>query len=463
MNYWNVVDDNELARIHEATMKVLAEEGVAILWPEAVEIFRRHGAKVDGKKVYIPSGLVEESLAAAPASFTLSARNPAQDLTIGLGQAPLYAPTVGVVFVLEPDYRRRPATVADQENFLRFSQLSDVCALSCGGLVYPQELQGRSGLLTQMYNALVLSDKPVLGLSQDGEIARRSLAMAALARGDSSGLYTLAIINSFSPLAWDEKMLQALVAYAEKGQPIVVTCCSLMGLSSPLGIGETVVCNNAELLAGITLAQLVNPGTPVVYGNTSTAVEMRQMNCTLGAPEYALISALSGQLARYYCLPYRSGGGLSDAKAVDAQAGVESALNLKQARDAGVNLMFHALGAMDSFLSISYEKWLLDEETIGRIDRLYNGAPPLQEDLLASIGQVGAMGNYLDHETTFANYNSLLYTPPLANRDNYEVWRAKGETFLAHTSQKVSERLAAYEQPYLEKSVAKQLRSFLTD
>ena len=134
------------------------------------------------------------------------------------------------------------------------------------------------------------------------------------------------------------------------------------------------------------------------------AVEMRQMNCTLGAPEYALISALSGQLARYYCLPYRSGGGLSDAKAVDAQAGVESALNLKQARDAGVNLMFHALGAMDSFLSISYEKWLLDEETIGRIDRLYNGAPPLQEDLLASIGPVS-----YTHLAPHCCHNSCAY------------------------------------------------------
>ena len=110
MNYWNVVDDNELARIHEATMKVLAEEGVAILWPEAVEIFRRHGAKVDGKKVYIPSGLVEEFLAAAPASFTLSARNPAQDLTIGLGQAPLYAPTA-VSYTHLDVYKRQPKIV----------------------------------------------------------------------------------------------------------------------------------------------------------------------------------------------------------------------------------------------------------------------------------------------------------------------------------------------------------------
>ena len=462
MNRRTSVSQNEIERIHAATLDVLAEQGIAVFCPEARDIFKKHGASIDDKIVRIPSSMVEKALKTVPPKFTLKARNQENTITIGMDQKIQYAPTVGVLFVIDSMGRRRPARPDDHENLIKLSQLSSLCALSCAGLIYPQEFQGPEGLMTQMYHALTLSDKPILGLSQDGEIAKRSIEMAALATGTDTGCYIMAIINSLSPLAWDEKMLRSLITYAQKGQPIVVTCCSMLGLSSPMGIAETVVCNNAEILAGVVLSQLVNAGTPVVYGNTSTSVDMRNMSCTLGSPEYAQISALSGQMASYYNMPFRSGGSLTDAKAVDAQAGVESALSLQAAEENGVHLMFHALGAMDSFLSVSYEKWLLDEETICRLERLNTPIAPLREDIAEIIGGIGSMGNYLYHETTAANFHDLLYVPPLSSRDHYDVWRQKQITLPQQAEKLIKSRLERYEKPYMEAGVKKALKKYVS-
>lgn len=148
------------------------------------------------------------------------------------------------------------------------------------------------------------------------------------------------------------------IAYAANNQPLVLACCSMAGFTSPTTLSATVIQNNAEILAGIVLSQLVRPGAPVVYGNTSTITDMSSMNLCIGAPEYQLISTAASQLEKYYKIPYRSGGGLTDAKDPDIQAGIEATTNLLLSIANGVNFILHAVGIMESFMSVSYEKWI---------------------------------------------------------------------------------------------------------
>lgn len=448
-------------KLHDMTLILMEKTGLRILNEAAREIFRHHGATIDGDLVRIPPFLVEESLAVAPSSFTLRARNCRYDRVIGINRPPVYASTVGSVFVIDSDQGRRLSTAKDHETLMKLSHTSPVAGLSCAPAVFPKEFKGIDGILHQMYNAITYSDKPLLGQAQDKVAAERAIAMASLAMDGSNEPFVMGICNSLSPLAWDEKMLDAIMVYAKAGQPLVLTCCSMMGLTSPMGILDTVLVNNAEILTGITLAEMVNPGTPVVYGNTSSAVDMRTMGLVLGTPEYSQISAGGAKLAAYYGLPYRSGGGLTDAKSVDPQAASESALNLSFSRSAGVNLMFHALGSLDSFLSVSYEKWLLDEETIVRQEDLYTPLPALNEECLSIVEEVGPMGNFLEHPSTFNRYRETLFLPILANRENYDAWKTRSEDFVATAQKKLKERLEAYEQPYLDGSVEKQLKAFL--
>ena len=450
-------NETDIENLHDQTLALLARTGVRLCHQEARDLFQKAGAKIDGETVKIPPILVEQALTSVAPAFSLRARNEENSIVVGEGR-PVFGPTVGVVFVSDPKQGRRHSTAKDHEDLLKLSQTSPYCALACAGLIYPDAYRGKEGLIQQMKNALLLSDKPVLALTQDQEIAEITLAMAALSMGDE-GCYAMGICNTLSPLAWDEKMLGALMAFARAGQPVVAACCSILGLTSPIGIAETVVVNNAEVLAGVILTQLVREGTPVVYGNTSAAVDMRTMAIALGAPEYAQIEAIGRALARRYGLPYRSGGGLTDAKVVDAQAGVESALNLAVAVANHNDLIFHALGSMESFLSVSYEKWLLDEETLGRLVHM-TASPAPAADTPALAAEVGIMGSYLTHPTTFAQYKAVLHTPPLANRDNYESWAAKDTSLLREASRLIASRINAYEQPPTDKKIAAKLNRF---
>ena len=132
---------------------------------------------------------------------------------------------------------------------------------------------------------------------------------------------------------------------------------------------------NAELLAGIALTQLISPGTPVIYGSTSTNIDMRSGALAIGSPEFSQLIAAHAQLARYYGLPSRGGGALTDASYPDAQAGFESMLSLLTAINSGVDLVLHAAGILSSYLAFSYEKFVLDDEMCGMVRRFTGGSP----------------------------------------------------------------------------------------
>jgi len=187
------------------------------------------------------------------------------------------------------------------------------------------------------------------------------------------------------------------------------------------------------------------------------------MNLCIGAPEYALLSTACAQLARFYGIPYRSGGGLTDAKEVDAQAGIEATSNLLFSLANNVDFVLHALGIMESFLSISYEKWIMDEEICGRFFHMFRGIGDLPEGAVQLLSEVGSTGHYLDQPDTLNNFRKVFYRPPISDRANWDSWVRKGKTYpqIAHEIWKT--RVQDFIPPQLPPRVERELKVYLEE
>ncbi|NPV28650.1 MAG: trimethylamine--corrinoid methyltransferase [Firmicutes bacterium] len=456
-----VFTDKQIEELHSKTLDLLETMGVTFHHRESRELLARHGAEVDGSVVKIPARLVEEALSLAPSEFTLIARNRDRSVRIGNGSL-VFVPTGGEVYVHDIKNGRRPGTLQDLINFIKLEQSSEHIEISDASIVDPADLRGDAKVCISMLECIRNSDKPLEGMSDGRRQSEICLEMARIATEPADGeFFIIAIVNSFSPMGWDNSMLEAIHTYAGAGQPVVVTACSMAGLTSPASLAGTLVQNNAEILAGIVLAELIKPGTPVVYGNTSSIADMKTTILCTGAPENALILTAACQLARYYKLPFRGGGGLTDAKVVDVQAGIEATTNLLFTFANKVDYVLHGLGMVDSFLTVSYEKWIVDDEICGRIKRLLRGIESLTDDDIQSIRETGFAGNFLEHPSTITRFRTEFYTPVVSDRTNWSTWSASGKSVLDSAHETWKKRLAEFVAPDLPKAIEKSLLAYI--
>jgi trimethylamine--corrinoid protein Co-methyltransferase len=270
---------------------------------------------------------------------------------------------------------------------------------------------------------------------------------------------TVSLCNSLSPLQFSEEMASSLVELVRGGQAVCVAALIMTGSSGPVTIPGVLALQNAEILAGITLAQLVRPGAPVIYGSTSSAMDMKSGSLSIGAPELSMFTSFTAQVARHYHLPCRSGGGLCDALVTDAQAGAESALALFNAINSGVNFVLHSAGILGGYISASFEKFILDEEVGAMVTRMVRPVEFNDETIdLAGIQKVGPGGHYLTQPKTFKLCRKEIYQTGLMNRQNVEAWQAGGARDLEKVaSAKVQERLESFVAPDLSASLKKDL------
>ena len=454
---FKALTEKQIVQIHEQTILLLSKKGVAMTDISAREVFLRNGATVKGEHVLIPEKLIGQALQDAPSSFTVRARNRDRDVLIGHGLKAVHSTAAGVPFILDSSGERRNATFEDFKDMLKLTQTSPVVQVGCCGALYPDHFRKQQALCLQMYYTLLMTDKPVVGLSEDEHISGMSIDMIERTLGTNDETVSIAICNSLSPMKWDKKMLDSIRVYAERGQAINISCCSMAGATSPIYLAGCVLEANAEILAGITYAQLIRPGTPVIYGTTSSVIDMSNLSLVLGTPEYSLISSACAQMAAHYRLPYRSGGGLTDAKDVDAQAGMESVMNHRMSADIGINFILQSVGVLESFMTVSFEKWILDEETLLRLRFLDRGIEEFQEDLWSVIADGAESGGFLMAESTVAQMKSELYWPMVTDRRGYDAYGKGGKSFKDLLTEKVKSRLESYREPVIEPEARERL------
>jgi trimethylamine--corrinoid protein Co-methyltransferase len=272
-----------------------------------------------------------------------------------------------------------------------------------------------------------------------------------------------ASINPLSPLAYDTIPTETIMTYARHGQPVTVLCCALAGISAPMSLMGTAVMQNAEILSGLVLTQLVNPGVPFIYAPASSVPNMQTGQYVTGSPESNVINMANIQLARQmYHLPTRTMAGLTDAKTIDAQAGFETMQNLFQCMMGGTSIINECLGVMDSIMTNSYEKFILDEEMIARILRFMEGMTgPNQDTSVDVIKEVGPRGSFLSHMSTMKICRNA-WRPTVSSWDNFDRWQGNGsEDVTMAAAEKYKKILASAPQSTLDAQAEKELAAFV--
>jgi len=466
--YTEVLSEEGLEIIENNAETVLEEIGIEFRDdPEALELWKRAGADVQGERVRIPRGLARNLIASAPSEFTQHARNPNRSVQIG-GRNTVFAPVYGPPFVHDLDQGRRYGTIEDFENFVKLAYMAPAIHHSGGTVTEPVDLPVNKRHLDMVYSHIKYSDKPFMGSVTHPERAADTVRMAEIVFGAdfvANNAVTLSLINANSPMTFDDTMLGALKTYARAGQACIITPFLIGGAMSPASVAGTLAQALAEGMAGIAFSQLVRPGAPVVFGLFASSMSMQSGAPAFGTPEPTLTLLGAAQLIRRLGVPFRSGGSLCASKLPDAQAAYESAHSLWPAVMGGVNFMLHGAGWLEGGLSSSYEKFIMDADQLGMMEIVAKGVD-LSENgqAMDALREVGPGGHFLGCAHTQANFETAFYRSNVANYESFEQWESEGSLDAAKRANKIwKNQLASYQAPYLDPAIEEELDAFLAE
>lgn len=451
--------------IHHASMRLLQDPGILIIdYPPARETFKANGAKVEGELVRIDEDTLMHFVRQAPPTFTQLARNPANNLPFG-GRNIIFAPVYGPPFVGDLDRGRRQATIEDFRNFAKLTYLTPHLHHNGGTLVEPNDIDVKERHLDMLLAHITLSDKAFMGSVTHADNARDTVAMSKILFGEGTiqqNPATISLINASSPLRYDDRMFGALEVYARANQAILVTPFIIAGAMSPSTMAATLAQQNAEALFGICYAQMLNPGTPCMYGSFLANIDMRTGAPCFGTPEDALALYAGAQMARHYHLPFRSGGNFTASRIPDAQAGYESAGTMWPTVQAGVNFVLHAAGWLEGGLIAGYEKFVIDLEMCGMMARFVNGISLTDEDFAwDAYAEVGPGQHFLGAQHTMRHYETAFYQHTVFSMDNYEKWEEEGSFDTYRRANALWKRmLREYQAPLLDEAIVEELHAF---
>jgi trimethylamine--corrinoid protein Co-methyltransferase len=409
---------------------------------------------------------VMEQVARAPSTFRLRARNPERSLTVGDGTR-VWMNVGGPPFVSDLDEGRRSGSLDTHDRFIRLTQAADVLNCAQTGAVEAVELPVETRHMDMEYSTIRWSDLPYTTYGTSGPKARDGCEMAAIVHGGRDVIEAepalMGIVNPNSPLIWDFRMTDALMVWAEWGQPIVVTPFLLAGGTSAVSVAGALAQQVAEALCGVALAQLIRPGVPCLYGSFFTALDMRTGSPAFGTPESVFGVLAGAQLARRYGLPFRGGGGLASSNAVDAQAAAETQMMLWATWLAGTDVVLHAAGWLEGGLTGSFEKFALDVELLRQFDRQARGIGFTDEELaFDALKELGPGGLFLASGHTMSHFKEWLYMSPLFQTPDFATWEAMGsETTEVAANRAWKQLLEIYEDPGLDPGIDEELQAYM--
>jgi trimethylamine--corrinoid protein Co-methyltransferase len=466
MPRYEILSEDAMEVLDRGWRRIVSELGIEFLLPEAVEAFRAAGQTVEGENlVKLDPDFILEHVAKAPREFDLQARNPDRAIHIG-GDHMAFAPVYGSPFVRDGDVRR-DGTLEDFENFVKLAQSFEELDCAGGTVVEPNDRPLDSRHLEMVFALQTLSDKPYMGSVTSGPNAADTIAMGEILFGGREAIErtpaSISLINVNSPLRFDDRMLAAMYEYVQANQAVVITPFLLMGAMSPVTIPAALVQQMAEALAGIALAQLWRPGCPIVFGSFLSNTDMQSGSPSFGTPESAIGLLCTGQIARRYGLPFRTGGALNASQTVDAQAAYEGLMTLLPTFLAGTNFVMHAAGWLEGGLVSSYEKFIVDIELLRMLRHEFLPLEIDEESLAFGAHQeVGAGGHFLGAAHTLERFRECFYRPLLSSTENFDRWsRNGGLDATARAANIWRATLEAYEQPPLDDAVREQLDEYV--
>lgn len=463
------LDEAGVQAIHDGAMRILEEIGIEFLNEESIELFKQAGCKVDGTNVKMGRDWVMEMLARAPATFTLTPRNPDRKLIVG-GKHILFGNVSS-----PPNYydleigKKVPGTRKQCQDLLKLTQYFNCIHFAGGYPVEPVDIHARERHLDVLYDKLTISDKVMHAYSLGKERVEDVMEMVKIASGLSEEgfastprMYTN--INSTSPLKHDIPMIDGCLRMIRRGQAVIVTPFTLAGAMAPVTMSGAVALSLAEGLSAIALFQYVAPGCACAIGTFTSNVDMKSGAPAFGTPEYMRATQMTGQMARFYGLPLRSSG-VCAANVPDGQAMWETSNSLWAAVQSGTNMVYHAAGWLEGGLVASPEKFIMDCEVIQMIQRYMEPATYAtgpDEIALDAIKEVGPSGHFFGTQHTQDRYTTAFYQPIASDWRNFEAWEVGGAIWTAERAHNIFKQIMAeFEPPAMDIAVKDELADFV--
>ena len=443
--------EESIHRVHQTAMRVIEEVGFEVNSEAALELFKTAEAWVDQGKhlVRLPQKRAMELIGMAPSEVRLCGQDEKYDIILGGHR--VYTGTGGTaLYVYHPDTgQKQPASLDDLKRITKLVDKLDNIHLFVLP-TYPTELPVEQVDVNRFFAGLDNTTKHVMGGVYTLDGVKQVIRMAEFIAGSGDRLRQRPLISmitcSISPLRMDGQYGDLVVAIAQAGIPLVCPAEPLCGATSPVTLAGNLVIQTVDSLMGVMLTQIINPGTPVIFGSVATNTNLRDLKYLAGSVEMGLINAAGAQMAQFYKLPFYATGGMTDSKVLDVQSGYESALTSLLCALAGANFIHDAAGLMEFALTACYEKYVIDNEILGMVMRAVDGIK-VNDDTLAFdlIKQVGPGGNFVTTKHTRRFMRSEHYQPSLSDRDSREEWEAKGKkTILERATETVEELIASH-------------------
>jgi trimethylamine--corrinoid protein Co-methyltransferase len=463
---FELLTQDQVEKIHSSSLKILEHAGVRINENGFLQFLARNGLNVDHneKRAKIPPNLIEESIKKAPKNLKLHAREPKHNISLEEGR--IYAhPVGGAANVVDINSgKTRPAILKDVEDLTRLvDYLPNIHTQTM--TVYPNDVPTR---LKDAYavEAIIRNTGKNFDATPFTDTSfRYMIEMVETIVGEEklkkNPIITCSV-SPTSPLQFSDEVTRIMIRATKYNLPIALLPCPLAGATSPITLAGALVEQNVEILAGVVLVQLLNPGNPVEYSPRCIPLNMSTGQACDGI-EAALMSAGCVQLARFYGLPSDVYGLDTDSKTLDEQVGIEKTSGGLVPALSGANALSGA-GCIEGGITASYEQLVIDDEIFGMIFRAVKGIDfdeeKLAMDVILKVARESS--DFLQQKHTLQHFRSEYFVPSLANRASRFQWEEKGSKSIVEVArEKVKRILAEHEPPGLDEDVKKKLQDIL--
>ncbi len=420
----------DIETIHESSLKILHEIGMKFPAREALDVFSKAGAKIIGDDtVLISESLINDALTKTlkRKDLSLFARDHKKDVTFKEHDPAITCMTMATSVIDPWSGKKRPAENDDLERLVRIADQLEYIKVS-GGLVTPQDVNHTVCDWYTWATCIKNTTKHITGGVLGYRGVQDAIEMGSIAAGSREAFLKRPFISGWvltlPPLGMDTASLEAMMEMNRYNIPIMLSSGPILGSTSPVTIPAMIAQAHAEILACITLSQLINPGAPVVYTSFARGMNMKTSNISMAGPEFAVLKVAMAQMGLWLDFPIRMPSMLRDSKILDAQAGFETGM-------VGTLSSFNAdiMDAMqlDTDLVVDYPDLVFCNDCMAFIRHALREVKVDQASLAFDlIKEVGPGGNYLTCQHTFKNFKTELWHSDLFDHDNWESWKNKG-------------------------------------
>ena len=448
-------------------MEILESVGIRLFHSETLDLLNDNGIQICDDTAYFTPQQIKRWLSHAPAAFELHAPNPQFSSIIG-GNNSEYVSAYGCASICEMDGIRRNAMLNDYIEIARLIHQSPLFHINGGILVQPNDIPAKASHLIMLYTTMMNSDKCLIGIPGSQQKMEELMGLAALRFGGMAAFkeksHLLTMISTISPLQMDDMALSSIMVAARHNQPLILSPAPAAGTTGPIDLASNLALATAEALAGMVIAQMFGPGTPVLFGLQCYGADLKSGNISIGSPAYALQAKYTAALARHFGLPSRCGGSTNDAKIVSPQSGYESMLSMFTACQNGVNLIVHSAGSLDSFATFSYEQFFIDLEII-EMARYYLDDIKVDDETLNLdvIRSVGPGGQFLTQMDTMKKCRTHSWTPSIGVRGHAKAGVDPIEKYFMNIAKQREKMLASFHPPEIPHDVKESMKNYMLE